>query len=381
MKIGKKLLRRIVDAADSPKPSWRCYTFAALTQLALFGGSAVIQGESEALWTIFHVSGAFLIAVMGGRGPGYLAGGLAAFSVDYHYIRPLWHRQVSPAGIAFFVLTLLIITATLFIVGILQRAMKETLQSKKIADDSVRKRDEAMAVIAHDLRQPISTLLLQAEVTKCALDQGIKMDAAAKLRKTVSTLRRMDRLIQDLLDSAKMDSGQLCLAKEEVNLCALTSGVVNDYLGQAEQKAINLELKLPKPELPAIRADKHRLIRVISNLVANSVKFTPNGGQIEIALEMPDDGHEQFRISNNGPPIPEEEVPNLFKRNWQEKKTAHLGNGLGLYICHGIIQAHQGTIWYEYSSHSGATFCFRLPVAGALSASASPETERKIALS
>jgi signal transduction histidine kinase len=361
MTLGRKLLSWISATADAPKATWKCYGMAAFLQLFVSFLSWKIKGESEALFTIIPVSLAFMTAVMGGRGPGYLAGVLAALSVDSLYISPLWHAFGSPAAIAFFVLTLLLINATLFLVGMLQRTAKDALEAKRLADNAVKSREDALAVIAHDLRQPIATLLLQAQVTLHAVGKGMQIDTVGKLNKSVTILKRMDRLIQDLLDSAKADTESFSLALEPVDLASLTSSVVTDFLPQATQKEIKVELKFPESELPPVTCDRNRLIRVITNLIGNSLKFTPNGGQIAIELGMPDSAYEQFRITNSGPNIPDEQVPNLFKRNWQANNTAHLGSGLGLYICHGIIKAHRGSIWYEPSP--GPSFCFRLPLA------------------
>jgi len=362
MLLGQKLLLWISATADAPKATWKCYIMAADMQVGLSCLSWKTEGESEALYTILHVSLAFVVTVMGGRGPGYVAGILAALSVDFHYISPFWHRLGSPSALAFLALTLLFITATLYLVGMLQKAAKDAMEAKRVADAAVISRENSLAMIAHDLRQPIASLMLQAEMALNASTQGLEIDAEKKLRKSVSTLKRMDQLIEDLLDSGKMESESLCLNLEPLDLTSLTYSIVSDYQNQVGQKSIQLRMKLPDSDLPPLRADKNRLIRVISNLLGNSIKFTPEGGMIEIAVEMPDPDHEQFRISNSGPRIPHEQVPNLFKRNWQEKKTAHLGNGLGLFICQGIIKAHRGSIWYEPSQIPGPSFCFRLPL-------------------
>lgn len=363
MNPGRKLLSWINAALDSPRNGIGCYLFAALVVAVISLLAAQLKQESVALFTIFHLFAVFMISVFSGYGPGYLAGVLAALSVDFHYIRPYGQNYGSPAAIAFFVLTLVMINATLFIVGLLQKAAKDALDTKRVADAAVKSREDALAVIAHDLRQPIAMLLLQSQVILKGIEENRDVDLEGKLRRSVSTLKRMDQLIQDLLESAKVDSESLALFTEPVDLCSLTNSIVAEYLHQAAQKAIRFEVKVPEQSLPLVKADKNRLMRVISNLVTNSLKFTPNGGAIEIALEMPDPGHEQFRITNTGPEIPAEQVPNLFKRNWQERHTAHLGSGLGLYICQGIIKAHSGSIWYEPHPEAGPSFCFRLPVA------------------
>lgn len=363
MNFGRKLLSWIIAATDKPKTGLPCYLVAGAVVFFLFTISRGLQRESVALFTVMHVFAVFMVAVFQGRGPGYFAGVLAALSVDYNYIRPAGHTFGSPAAIAFFALTLVLINSTLFIVSLLQKAAKDALDSKRVADAAVKSREDALAVIAHDLRQPIAMLLLQSQISIKGLQENRDVDLEGKLKRSVSTLRRMDQLIQDLLESAKVDSETLALSTEPVDLCTLTNSIVNEYLQQAAQKAIRFEIKLPERELPPINGDRNRLMRVISNLVTNSLKFTPNGGSIEIFLDMPDPAHELFRISNSGPEIPAEQVPNLFKRNWQDRHTAHLGSGLGLYICQGIIKAHSGSIWYEPRPESGPSFCFLLPVA------------------
>jgi signal transduction histidine kinase len=383
MVVEKKLIKWIAATAGAPRASARCYILAAALQLGLSFLSWRLEGESEALFTILHVSLAFMVTLMGGRGPGYFAGILAALSVDVQYISPE-NPAGSPEAIAFFALTFLFIYSTLFLVGTLQKAAKEALGAKQLADTAVKDREEALAVIAHDLRQPIATLLLQAQLGMHALTRKVPIDAIHKLNQAITTLRRMDRLIQDLLDSSKVDSESLRLALEPVDLTGLTQGIMNDHHGQARQKNIRMRLHTKRNDLPSVVADKNRLIRVVSNLLANSLKFAPQGGEIEIRIEQPELDQVQFCIMNNGPHIPNDQVQNLFKRNWQDKKTAHLGSGLGLYICQGIIKAHQGSIWYEPTDTRGPCFCFRLPASGIhqreLAPTTSPPLGRELAL-
>ena len=114
--------------------------------------------------------------------------------------------------------------------------------------------------------------------------------------------------------------------------------------------------------VPAVAADRDRVLQVFGNLLGNAIKFTPAGGTVTIGAV--NDGVEvRFSVCDTGPGIPPEHVPHVFDRYWQAKSTAKLGTGLGLSIAKGIVEAHAGRIWVESEPGRGASFIFTLPCA------------------
>jgi len=126
----------------------------------------------------------------------------------------------------------------------------------------------------------------------------------------------------------------------------------------------SIELRCDKPPLlPMVKADKHRILQVLSNLIDNAIKFTPEGGRITVACELREN-HVRFTVRDTGRGIEPEHLNKIFDLFWQAKATAHMGSGFGLAIAKAIIEQHGGTIWVESKPGLGSSFIFTLPQAG-----------------
>jgi signal transduction histidine kinase len=128
----------------------------------------------------------------------------------------------------------------------------------------------------------------------------------------------------------------------------------------AISKGLQLKSELPT-DLYAVFVDRHRILQVFANLIGNAIKFTPSGGTITVRAEQFEEDI-QFSVEDTGPGIPKEEIPHLFDRFWQARKTARLGTGLGLFIVKGIVEGHGGRIWVESELGVGSRFHFTLPM-------------------
>jgi signal transduction histidine kinase len=128
----------------------------------------------------------------------------------------------------------------------------------------------------------------------------------------------------------------------------------------AAARSQQLSCRAPR-ELPTIQADPSRLQQVLSNVIGNAIKFTPEGGAIAVQAIVAQ-GDVRFSVRDSGPGISAEDLPRLFDRHWRARRTAHLGAGLGLAIARGIVEAHGGRIWAESDAGRGATFHFVLPL-------------------
>lgn len=237
------------------------------------------------------------------------------------------------------------------------RLMEQEREAKERAEAAVRVRDETLGIVSHDLRNPL---------TKIALSADLLVDATAEegteLVETIrSSARQMQRLIQDLLDVARMESGALSVAKEPVETEPLVREMCESNERLAKQKQQRIACQIDGP-LPPVCGDRERLVQVFGNLIGNAMKFAPERGTITIEAR-PNGNVLQFTVRDTGPGIPPADLKNVFTPYWQAKKTAHMGAGLGLAIVRGIVEAHGGNVWAENAPGGGALFTFTIPSA------------------
>jgi PAS domain S-box-containing protein len=235
------------------------------------------------------------------------------------------------------------------------RLYRESLEASRI-------RDQVLRIVAHDLRNPLNTISLSAGMLSDMYDFEGGSPGEKAIEVIEGAVQRASRLIRELLDVARIESGGLPLATKPEDPNHLIEEVVQLQHPLVEEKTISLSVDVPE-RLPSIVVDRDRIFQVFENLIGNAIKFTSAGGRITIHAEL--HGEEiLFAISDTGQGIPEEEMPNLFSPFWQALKGTKEGSGLGLAISRGIIEAHHGKIWAESEVGRGSTFYFTLPVAG-----------------
>jgi signal transduction histidine kinase len=193
------------------------------------------------------------------------------------------------------------------------------------------------------------------------------LDAASPAQRQVAMLHRagerMNRLIQDLLDVKRMESGHLSIDTCPLPAATLLAEAADALRPLAVAAALELRLE-PSPHLPRVSADRHRMHQVLSNLIGNAIKFTPRGGTITLRADVVA-GELRVAVADSGPGIPAEQLPHIFGQFWQGARTDRRGIGLGLAIAKGIVEAHRGRIWVESTLGSGSTFYFTLPLIAA----------------
>ena len=230
----------------------------------------------------------------------------------------------------------------------------------KQSQQATRARDEVLAVVSHDLRNPLNVISLGATYLLKHLPQD---EGAASWRKQGELIRRSAdravRLIQDLLDVAKVESGRLSLEREALAVGGLLDEAIELHRPLAEAHGLKLERE-EEPGLPAVWADRVRVLQVFSNLIGNALRFTPEGGRVTVRARR-EGTRVRFDVSDTGKGIAPEHLPHLFDRYWQVKRTRE-GAGLGLPIAKGLVEAHGGTIQVESMPGRGSTFSFTLPV-------------------
>ena len=189
----------------------------------------------------------------------------------------------------------------------------------------------------------------------------------ALAEKVERAAKRMTRLIEDLLDVTRVDSGRLSVEPEAHEGDQLLSDALELLRPLADEKSIRIE-RWAAEGLGMVLADRERVLQVFSNLGGNAIKFTPKSGRVTLTADL-DGAMVRFAVADTGPGILEENQARIFDRFWQARKTDRQGAGLGLAIAKGIVEAHGGKIWVESEVGFGTTFFFTLPLAPAASAS------------
>jgi PAS domain S-box-containing protein len=223
-------------------------------------------------------------------------------------------------------------------------------------------RDQVLSFVAHDLRNPLGTITMQA-----SLLQRSGAEPERRSRKPAETIQRaaarMNRLIQDILDVSRMEGGHLSVEQARVPAQQIVSDSVEAQKPLTSSASIDLQLEL-ETGVPDVWADRDRILQVFENLIGNAVRCTKPSGRITVGAAS-HDGEVVFWVEDTGAGITAEEMPHVFDRFWQARKTRRTGAGLGLQIVKGIVEAHGGRIWVESKVGVGTTFLFTLPTAQA----------------
>ena len=228
------------------------------------------------------------------------------------------------------------------------------------SQQAVQAREEVLAIVSHDLRNPLNAVMLAASLLQTS--GKIAPDDSEQLEIIDISAKRMQRLIEDLLDVTRLEGGkQLPIDPATLDVQSLFEETNELFKSQAATRSITLQCHAPN-DVPPVFADRHRVLQVLSNLIGNAMKFTPQGGMITCRAES-QDGKVLITVADNGPGIPRENLGDIFNPYWQAKRTARLGAGLGLPIAKGIVESHGGRIWVESEPGKGTKFFFTLPVA------------------
>lgn len=217
-------------------------------------------------------------------------------------------------------------------------------------------REEVLRIVAHDLRNPLSTILMAADLIG---EPSMTDESRAKQASVVKrTGARMNRLIHDLLNVARMDTGRLTVEVTDLDPMQLIANAVEMMQPLAAEASISLVADVNE-QLPRVKADAERIGQVFSNLIGNAIKFTPAGGTITLRADVAD-GRVWFSVTDTGSGIPPQQVEQVFGQFWQGRKTDRRGIGLGLTIARGIVEAHGGTIGVDSDLGVGTRFWFSL---------------------
>ncbi|MCA1063234.1 ATP-binding protein [Rossellomorea sp. AcN35-11] len=223
-------------------------------------------------------------------------------------------------------------------------------------------RKDFIANVSHELRTPISMLqgYSEAIVDDIAESEEEKKEIA---RIIYDESLRMGRLVNDLLDLARMEAGHITLNKARIGVMSFTERVTNKFIGLAKEKKVSIFFKSDVAINDEIQMDPDRIEQVLTNLIDNALRHTPTGGEVIVSLTGSKGGY-LFNITDTGSGIPEEDLPFVFERFYKADKArtrGKSGTGLGLAIAKNIIESHRGHIQVQSKVDQGTTFTFFLP--------------------
>ncbi|MGE0872612.1 MAG: PAS domain S-box protein [Kofleriaceae bacterium] len=228
------------------------------------------------------------------------------------------------------------------------------------AQQAIAARQDVLATVAHDLRNPLSLVMLGTDRLRQRLrGSGDERQLVESLHRIERAAKRMERLIQDLLDMSSIEAGNFAIERRLESV----EDIVQESIEAHAASAAERQIRLTGPDhtkVTPIWCDRVRVLQVLSNLLVNAIKFTEPGGEIAIRLEAQ---HDRVRISvvDSGPGISQEELPHLFDRYWKARFADRHSVGLGLAIAKAIVEAHGGEIGVDSKLGSGSTFSFTLP--------------------
>lgn len=353
-------LSKVMSFAQTPH--FVQYGFVILAYGMFFILSINIQGESEVLFSIFYVIIALSFALITKRGPTILAGVLTSVCVDYHYLNPIGQLLDGWSSILLFALIIMSVVFATNLVSKFKLAFLNAEKLRKKAEKAVIDREQILSVVAHDLRQPLTVIKMDTQIfSKAAAKDGkINADKVNQFSsKIIYNTLRIDRMIEDLLDIACIDTNQLSIKCLPFDLAEEIKEVVCNL------SATNVDRSILVSALSILDvcADRNRIKQVLENLISNAIKYGRAGTVVQVDAIHEDD-LVTIKIQNQGVGIKANEIPLLFNRFTRVPgalTSATKGLGVGLYITRGIVEAHGGKIGVESVENESTTFFFTLP--------------------
>jgi signal transduction histidine kinase len=254
------------------------------------------------------------------------------------------------------------------------RLYEETRRQARELERANKLQADFSAMIAHDLRSPLVNILGVVEVMMQGVFGAVTEEQSKWLARLQANARGLVDLISDFLDLSKLESGYIDLQRQRVALGEIIERSIENFRLIAANRKISLRGTVDSA-LPPVDADPRRLDQVLNNLISNAIKFTPEGGEVEVAAASA--GHDQARLSvrDNGEGIAPEEIGQIFEKYRQGgnvRQAKEKGTGLGLVICKMIVEAHGGRIWAESEPGKGSVFYVSLPLAKEEQGAATP---------
>jgi PAS domain S-box-containing protein len=222
------------------------------------------------------------------------------------------------------------------------------------AQEAIQRRQEVLAVVSHDLRNPLNVIVMSA-----ALALELERRRQGPLEAVHNAAKEMERLINDLLDLSAIEAGGLSVNPVSQRIVPLVEQCVAMLSPTAERRSVQIHCRIDEPDLHAA-IDAGRFPQALGNLIGNAIKFTPEGGEVVVRVRR-DGDRAIISVRDSGPGIPPEQLEHVFDRFWQLEKGQDGGAGLGLAIVRGIAEAHGGSVGVESCPGEGSTFWVSVP--------------------
>ncbi len=280
-------------------------------------------------------------AWLGGFGPGLLAGVLSTVALYGFWADTPGIFHLPTLDLVLYLAVSAVVCALI--------ASLQTARARAIA--ATRSRQRVLEIVAHDLRSPLTAIQIVTDL--------LARESPASgphLQRIVRAVGRMDKLLGDLVDSTRIEHGELKVSARPEPVASMLQETAEQFAPQAQAREIALEMK-DGSDGTAVTADRARVVQVLGNLIGNALKFTPPGGRIVVAAE-PHADTVWFSVADTGRGIPAKDLHHVFEQYWRADDK---GTGLGLFIARTIIAAHGGRIWADSTPGTGSTFTFTLP--------------------
>ncbi|MBI2391544.1 MAG: HAMP domain-containing histidine kinase [Deltaproteobacteria bacterium] len=228
---------------------------------------------------------------------------------------------------------------------------------------AVQSRDDVLAIVSHDLRNPVTAIALGIDQLRRS---GDDQERRARLFDSIArSARRMSRLIEDLLAIARIEGGQLTIEREPHPVQAILDDALSTARPAADEKGIRMIADVPSSaDGLTLSCDRERVLQVLENLIGNATKFAPRGGTIAVRVRR-QDAEARIEVQDDGPGISRDALPYVFDRFYQAPGVRRGGAGLGLAIARGIVEAHGGRVGVDSALGAGTTIWFTVPLQGA----------------
>ncbi|MFH0754963.1 MAG: hybrid sensor histidine kinase/response regulator, partial [Candidatus Omnitrophota bacterium] len=240
------------------------------------------------------------------------------------------------------------------------RLVKSNMDLQKLYD----KQKEFTSTVSHELRTPLASIKMGLDIVLSGTPGPLTADQTNFLNKGKSNVDRLNRLINDILDLSKLESGKLSMKMTSGDLNKVVLESLEPQMNVAQGKGLSLEC-VTDPSVPLLSFDRDRILQVLYNLVGNAIKFTEHGGIKIIIRHNPENNNVTVTIEDTGPGIKPEDIPKLFEKFQQLEGAINQkvnGTGLGLAICKTIVEFHNGKVWIESKLGEGSRFSFLLPI-------------------
>ncbi len=237
------------------------------------------------------------------------------------------------------------------------------IKSVEIFAQANKTKSEFISLASHQLKTPLAGLKWSLEFLLSKRRNGLNKEQISILKDIEELSLKMEQLVSDLLDAARIDSGELFLNKDKADLEGIIEEIEKNNLSLLKAKKISFSFKR-KNKVPLVMADKKRIKVVLDNLISNAIQYTSNEGMINVEAEKKDDKI-KICVKDNGIGIPSDQQKRVFEKFFRGTNTEKLfsrGTGLGLYITKNIVEKSGGEIQFKSIEGVGSEFCFWLPI-------------------